>query len=133
MRPLRFFRSSLPNVLRPLLTALLNHLVVAKPSSGKSGFLPLMTATSTHEKSLACFKLSFNFGLRVAVYTYPFSCASYVVFVHQYQHLQSCFLHCLVHTKPACSLLRFGLLSRAKRTFTSLKFRAHTNNLASKI
>ena len=133
MSPLRFIRSSFPNVLRPLLTALHNQLVVAKPSSGKSGFLLLMTATSTHKKTLASSRPKSAFGLCVAVYTHPFSCASYVVFVHQYQHLQSCFLHCLVHTKPACSLLRFGLLSRAIRTFTSLKFRAHANNLASKI
>ncbi|KAA5538731.1 hypothetical protein F0145_25655 [Adhaeribacter rhizoryzae] len=44
-------------------------------------------------------------GLHKDVLAYPQFSASYAVSVRPFRVLQSCFLHCLGHPKPACSLL----------------------------
>ena len=53
-----------------------------------------------------------DFGRRIGVDTHPFPYASYVLPVRRYRTLQSRFLHCTGHPKPACDLLHFGSLLR---------------------
>jgi hypothetical protein len=60
-----------------------------------------------HQRSIA------DFGRRIGVDTHPFPYASYVLPIRRYRTLQFRFLHCMGHPKPACDLLRFGLLIRA--------------------
>ncbi len=52
-----------------------------------------------------------SFGRCIAVDTHPFLYASYAVSVRQYRILQSRFLHCLSHPKPACDLLMFRVVN----------------------